>query len=183
MNSRILTIPNVLTIARLIFLGPFIFIALDSPITGAVIAAILGFTDFLDGAIARKFNQTSELGRILDPISDRALFIISFAVFTITGSIPIWFVGIIGLREVLIILGTGIVLIRQKTRLDVTQSGKISAFASMVATPSWVLATKTTGIQSVIWTIFSWVCTLIAIPTGFYSLYEYYRAFKIPSKN
>ena len=122
MQSKVLTLPNVLTVARLIFLFPFVFIALDSPVTGAVLAAVLAFTDFLDGWIARKFNQTSELGRILDPISDRALFLVSFGVFMATKSIPIWFVVIIGLRELLIVVGTVIVFFAKKIRLDVSQT-------------------------------------------------------------
>ena len=177
MKTKVLTIPNVLTIGRLIFLFPFVFIALDSPIVGAVLAAILAFTDFLDGWIARRFNQTSELGRILDPISDRALFLTTFVVFIATDSIPIWFVVVIGTREALIALGTIIVLFKKKIRLDVTFRGKVSAFAAMAATPSWVLSSETSGIQSNFWTAFAIFCTAIAVPTGYYSLYEYFRAF------
>ena len=145
---------------------------------GAVIAAILGFTDFLDGWIARRFNQTSELGRILDPISDRALFVTSFAVFLATQSIPLWFVLVIGIREVLITLGTFYVFLTSKIRLDVSNYGKISAFAAMVATPSWVMSSETIGSLHIFWTILALLCTLIAIPSGYYSILQYWVQFR-----
>lgn len=178
MTNKVLTIPNILTIARLIFLVPFAFIALESPFTGAILAAVLGFTDFLDGWIARKFHQESELGRLLDPISDRALFVISFVVFVATQTIPLWYVAIIGLREVLIIGGTAFVVAKKQTRLDVTLYGKISAFAAMAATPSWVMAHETAGVVHNGWAVFALICTAVAIPTGYYSLIEYFKAFK-----
>lgn len=177
-KNRILTIPNILTFARLIFLGPFVFIALDNPTAGAIIAAALGFTDFLDGWIARKFHQESELGRIIDPISDRALFVVSFIVFIATGSIPIWYVVVIGTRELLIILGTIFIVAKKQTRLDVTMYGKVSAFAAMAATPCWVLNSESAGTASAIWLALAMVATIIAIPTGYYSIYEYFRAYR-----
>ena len=177
-KGRILTIPNVLTIARLIFLVPFVFITLDSPFAGAIIAAILGFTDFLDGWIARRFHQESELGRILDPISDRALFLVSFIVFMATGTIPIIYVAIIGLREFLIALGTIAVVVNKRVRLDVTQWGKRSAFAAMAATPSWVMVHETFGNVRFTWLLFAWICTIFAVPAGYYSLIEYLRDYR-----
>lgn len=178
MANKILTIPNILTIARLILLVPFAVIALDNPFLGAIIVAILGFTDFLDGWIARTFNQESELGRLLDPISDRTLFVVSFVVFTITETIPLWYVAIIGLREVIIVIGTTFVVAKKQTRLDVTIYGKISAFAAMAATPAWVLTHETAGSVHTSWAVFALICTSVAIPTGYYSIGEYVRAYK-----
>ncbi|HMS25580.1 MAG TPA: CDP-alcohol phosphatidyltransferase family protein [Acidimicrobiia bacterium] len=177
-KGRILTIPNVITIARLIFLVPFVFITLNSPITGAIIAAVIGFTDYLDGWIARHFHQESELGRILDPIADRTLTFTSFIVFIVTGTLPLWFAIVVGIRELAVSLGT-LVIFRKKTlRLDVNYVGKVSAFGVMAATPSWVMAHEVAGNAHTGWTVFAGICTIIAIPTGYYSLIEYVRAYR-----
>ncbi len=177
MPNRVLTIPNIITIARLIFLVPFVFIALESPVLGAVIAAVLGFSDYLDGWIARRFNQQSELGRILDPISDRALMLTSFITFLAINAIPIWFAVLVGAREIAVVLGTAFIFSKKRVRLDVNHIGKISAFAAMAATPCWVVASETSGTAHVLWTAAALVASAIAIPTGYYSLIEYLRAY------
>ncbi len=178
MTSRVLTIPNILTLARLIFL-PFLFaIALSDPVLAAIIAAFLGFTDFLDGYIARRFNQESELGRILDPISDRALVLTTFVVFTITQSLPLWYVVLVGSREVLITIGTAIVFLSKKIRLDINQVGKVSAFAAMAATPAWVFYFETSEPISNLWLVLAVIGSIITIPSGFISLFKYYQAFR-----
>ena len=76
-NYKILTIPNILSFIRLILVGLFFVLYSDKGSNKdnmwAIIVLILsGITDFLDGKIARRFNMVSELGKILDPIADKA---------------------------------------------------------------------------------------------------------------
>lgn len=175
--TRIKTIPNIITICRLVFLVPFIFIALDDPFVGAIIAAALGATDFLDGWIARKFHQESELGRILDPISDRALMLVSLTVFLIADVLPIWFVVVIGIRELAVTFGTLFIFSKKKVRMDVNYIGKVGAFAAMVATPAWVMSETTHGTVQTLWLWFAIFESIIAIGGGYYSLIEYVKAY------
>lgn len=177
MSQRVWTIPNLLTFFRLTFLPFFVVIALHSPMTGAILAAALGATDFLDGWIARRFNQESELGRILDPISDRALVLVSFIVFIIVGALPLWYVLTVGFREILITLGTIIVFFSKRVRLDINMMGKISAFAAMTATPCWVLQFETHGGVSDFWLGLAVIGSIISIPLGYFSLVQYYQAY------
>lgn len=175
-------IPNSLTIARIIFLVPMFIIGLDRPFLGALIAAILGITDFIDGYIARRFNQATALGRILDPISDRLLLISSFALFWITETVPLWFLIIVGTREILVAIGTLIIFIKKLTRPDVNKLGKISAFAAMMATPSWVVVNTHHGLPEKLFLVMAIIETAISIPTGYISLYEYTSIFKAKTK-
>ena len=72
-SDRILTIPNVITIARLLCLPVFLWLLLhdENRAAGAWLLGALGATDFVDGYVARHFHQTSALGKVLDPVADR----------------------------------------------------------------------------------------------------------------
>lgn len=177
MPHKLWTIPNVITIARLVLLVPFVFIALDDPLTGAIFVSVLAATDHLDGWIARRFHQESEFGRILDPISDRTLVLTSFIVFLVVGALPLWFAVLVGFREIAVTLGTAVIYLKKHVRLDVNYIGKVSAFAAMTATPCWVAASETSGTAQTFWTAVAIIASAIAIPAGYYSLFEYVRAY------
>ena len=88
--DRILTIPNVITVVRLLCLPVFLWLLFDEENRAAAawLLGVLGATDFVDGYIARHFNQVSELGKILDPVADRLLFFVGVGAILIDGSVP-----------------------------------------------------------------------------------------------
>jgi len=176
MRGPILTIPNVLTFIRLMLTPVFIYVALNEPVAGAIMLAILASTDFIDGYIARKFNQESPLGRLLDPISDRLLTICAFIVFITTDSIPLWFVIIFGLREILVSIGTVIIGLMKKVRLDVNVSGKSSALAAMIAVPAWVFHNEIDNAHFIYLSI-ALAGSIVSIVSGYISIYQYAKAY------
>jgi cardiolipin synthase len=98
------TIPNYITIFRFI-LVPFIVMAL---LSGYVEAALIGFivagvSDGVDGFIARRYNQRSELGAYLDPIADKLLLVSLFVVLGVLEQVPVWLVVIVVSRDIFII--------------------------------------------------------------------------------
>jgi len=94
------TIPNYITIFRFI-LVPFIVMAL---LSGYVGAALIGFViDGIDGFIARRYNQGSELGAYLDPIADKLLLVSLFVVLGFVKELPVWLVVIVVSRDIFII--------------------------------------------------------------------------------
>jgi len=157
-------------------------IGLDDPFLGALIAAILGITDFIDGYIARKYNQETAIGRILDPISDRLLLITSFILFYVTETVPLWVLISIGFREILVTIGTLIIFMRKLPRPDVNRLGKLSAFGAMVAIPSWVVVNTHHGLPEKFFLGLAVFATVISIPTGYISLMEYIAVIKPKSK-
>jgi cardiolipin synthase len=72
-SKKILTIPNILTIFRILLIPVFLWInlGLENPPLSAVILAVSFFTDFLDGFIARKYNMVSDFGKAMDPVADK----------------------------------------------------------------------------------------------------------------
>ena len=99
-------ISNILSISRIILGFPLCYYIWIDNYTAIIILTVLGLlTDFLDGWVARKLNQVSELGRILDPLADKLVIAMIVIVLLFKGAIPIWFVSIVVIRDVLILLG------------------------------------------------------------------------------
>jgi cardiolipin synthase (CMP-forming) len=140
-SDRILTVPNLLSFARLAVL-PIVYLDLVSGrfLRAFVLLTVFATTDWFDGYIARRFDQMSELGRILDPISDRVLFVVVGLGFIVGGLLPWWAIALILLRD-LAVGGAGIVMLVRKVEVpDVTRLGKASTFGLMFALPTFLLA-------------------------------------------
>lgn len=102
--NRILTIPNALSVLRLLGVPLFLWLVLGPHADGlAIIVLVLaGGTDYLDGVIARRFNQISRLGQLLDPAADRLYILATVIGLAGRGIIPIWLAIALPLRDVLL---------------------------------------------------------------------------------
>ena len=129
-SDRILTIPNVITVVRLACLPVFLWLlfARENRVAAAALLGVLGATDFLDGYIARHFNQVSTVGKVLDPVADRLLFIVGVGAIVIDGSVPVWFAVVVLVREVLVAGATLVLAAMGARRIDVTWWGKAGTF-------------------------------------------------------
>ncbi|MBT1164979.1 CDP-alcohol phosphatidyltransferase family protein [Bifidobacterium felsineum] len=94
------TIPNLISALRIISI-PFItaLISHHQMIAALSLIAISSASDGVDGIIARKFNQVSKIGQILDPLADRLLIICSILALGLAGIIPMWMLIVVGLRD------------------------------------------------------------------------------------
>jgi cardiolipin synthase len=138
-SDRILTIPNIVTTARLCLLPVFLWLLFnDHRVAAAWLLGGLGATDFVDGYIARHFNQTSKLGKVLDPVADRVLFFVGAGGILIDGAMPLWFAIPLLSREILITIGTLALAAMGATRIDVTWFGKAGTLCNMFAVPLWL---------------------------------------------
>ena len=134
--------PNLITLSRLIIVIVifFQFTPKDFEVVPLIIfIAIVGLSDSLDGIVARRFNLVSKLGVILDPFTDRIVFIL--LLFWIKDIIPDYFlVGII-IREILILIGSLIVLFT-KREIKVSNKGKLSTVLMFIVICLYVLNTE-----------------------------------------
>jgi cardiolipin synthase len=133
-DHKVFTISNGLTVLR-ILLTPLIVGGIFYERWTVVfwMIVIAGFTDLLDGYLARHFNQASNVGKLLDPIADKILTISSFSALAFLQSpsfpIPVWFVCLILCRESIIILGSyGLVRSGKKLEVSPTIFGKLTTF-------------------------------------------------------
>ncbi|HWC69198.1 MAG TPA: CDP-alcohol phosphatidyltransferase family protein, partial [Acidimicrobiales bacterium] len=133
-QDRLLTLPNAITIVRLSCLPLFLWLLFgkEDRVAAAALLGALGATDWVDGYIARRYHQVSELGKVLDPLADRLLFIVGVGALIVDGSVPLVFAWLVVAREV--ILGVTLVLLTLAgmQRFDVTWWGKAGTFALMV---------------------------------------------------
>ncbi len=116
MSSRIITVPNLLTIFRMVLIPVFVSLLFYQRFVWAlVVFLVAGLTDGLDGLLARRFNQKSQLGTILDPIADKMMMITSFVVLSMRSvfpppvpshlPIPFWVTIAVISRDVFILVG------------------------------------------------------------------------------
>ncbi len=136
-SGRILTVPNLITVARLACLPIYLVVLFgaDDRSSAAYLLAVLGITDFADGYVARRFDQGSELGKVLDPVADRLLFLLGAGAILVDGSVPAWFAVAVLAREVLVSAATLALAAAGARRIDVTWAGKAGTFALMIAFP------------------------------------------------
>lgn len=136
-EDRILTVPNVLTVLRLVLIPLFLYLLLVSHADGWAVAVLMlsGFTDWADGKIARLMNQSSHLGSLLDPTVDRLYMVTIPIAFALREIVPWWIVIALLARDVLLTLGLPVVRSRGVEALPVLYIGKAATFALMSAFP------------------------------------------------
>lgn len=158
--ARIYTIPNLISLLRLLCvpLALWLLYGSDHPAIAAWLLAGLGATDWIDGWIARRFDQGSELGKILDPTADRLLLITS-AIILIAEDLPgivKVFVWLVLVREVVIGAVTVGLALAGARRIDVLWVGKAGTLAIMFSLPMFLLAAHVDGWGYAVLTIFGW---------------------------
>lgn len=141
MSNRLWTIPNVLSSLRLVGVPIFVWALMNHHDAIAVVTLMLsGFSDYLDGKIARTFGLESRLGQLLDPIADRLYILSTIVLFAWRDIIPWWLVGILLAREAFMAV---VVLIARRYRflgLPVHFIGKAATFSLLYAFPALLLA-------------------------------------------
>jgi cardiolipin synthase (CMP-forming) len=159
MSERTFTIPNQVSLLRLIFVPFFTVLTLDGRYDWAFVLAMLAATsDFVDGWIARAFHQQSVLGVALDPVADKVLMGAAYIVMSLCGLLPWWLTALVVLRDGGILAGAllGIVFAGYRP-LPPTYAGKASTvaqFAAVVAAIAWKAQfplITATGVQACIY--------------------------------
>lgn len=143
--TKIATLPNLITLIRLLTLPVFVTMLLvnEQRAGAALLLGVLGMTDWVDGWIARRFNQTSQFGMVFDPFVDRALFVVGTGSVLIDGGVPLWFCVCILVREVFVGLMMTIGTLVGMKRFPVSIWGKRYTFLLMTAVPLLLLGTST----------------------------------------
>lgn len=174
-QNRYLTVPNAFTLVRLCCIPVFLYLLLgrDNQIAAAWLLGGLGATDWVDGWLARRLNQTSEFGKMFDPIADRFLFIVGIAGIIIADVAPLWVCWAVVIREVVVggTVAIATIFFGMK-RFDVAWVGKLATFLLMFAIPGFMLGSSTitghTGFQ-----IASWLLAIPGLILSYYTAVTY----------
>jgi cardiolipin synthase len=180
-TGRILTLPNVVTLARLLCVPLFLWLLLGPHPHVAVAAwllAGLGATDWVDGYLARHLHQGSEFGKIFDPTADR-LLLLAATIGIIVADVPVVarVIAIVLLAREALVAAVALVLAAAGARrIDVLWVGKAGTLAVMFSLPMLLLAAYTTGAGHVVLLIGGWGFGVPGTVLGYYAAARYVPA-------
>ena len=98
--GRIATVPNVLSLSRILLVGVYVYTLMweGDRVLATVVLAVAGATDFADGYIARRYDQVTTLGKVLDPVADRMLLAAAIVSMIVYGAVPAWLAAALRVR-------------------------------------------------------------------------------------
>jgi cardiolipin synthase (CMP-forming) len=137
-RDRVLTVPNALSVIRLVLVPVFLWLLLVADATGWAVAVLMfgGASDWADGKIARLYaNQSSRLGELLDPAVDRIYMVVVPIAMAVAGVIPWWIVATLLGRDLVLAATLPLLRSRGLSALPVTYLGKAATFALMSGLP------------------------------------------------
>jgi cardiolipin synthase len=140
---EVLTIPNVLSMVRLGLLPVFLWLVLGPQAHAAavVVLMVIGVSDWLDGALARKLDQTSPLGAVLDPVADRLYILVAVVGLVASDAIPVWLALLLAARDLVLWGLVPVLRTRGYSALPVHFLGKAATAALLYAFPLLLLGT------------------------------------------
>jgi len=151
-RDAVWTIPNILTVVRILLTPVFVIAYTSENFNLAwILFAIAGLTDALDGFLARIWNQRTQLGAMLDPLADKTLLVTSFLCLSLKGWIPTWFTVLVVSRDFIIVGGLAVLNfwgVDVKSRIKPIWVSKFTTAAQIVLVV-FVMVQHTFGIEYV----------------------------------
>jgi len=172
-SGEVFNLPNFLSFLRIALVPVFLWFLLEEMFVSAItVLAIAGLTDFLDGYLARKLNQTTKLGKMLDPVADRLYIFATLLALSATGYVPWWLSGLVILRDVLMLLSLPVLASVGHRSLPVHYLGKASTFALLYAFPLLLMGKIFTEAAFII-TPLAWAFALWGVALYWWSGFVY----------
>jgi cardiolipin synthase len=174
--KKYLTIPNALTALRGLGVPLFIWLALSIKADGwaILVLAIGGVTDYLDGKLARLWNQTSRFGELADPAIDRIYILATLIVLYLRDALPLWVIALLLVRDFLLAFVTIALTRKGQPPLKVTYVGKAATFNLLYAFPFLLLALSDSWIGTIAY-ILGWAFAWWGIALYLFTGVSYFR--------
>jgi cardiolipin synthase len=174
-HDRWLTAPNVITAVRLAGLPLFVWLVLDQQrlLTAFVVLVVIATTDWVDGYVARRFDQVSRIGKVVDPLVDRLLLATAVITLMIAGLLP-WPLLVAILFRDAMVLGVSLVWFAAIPPIPVSRTGKLATALLMVGVPGFLLAGIEWAGSNVVLAL-AWGFTLAGIVTYYLAAIRYGR--------
>lgn len=167
------TVPNALSLIRILLsVGFCIMYFTEEKLAALIILVISGISDVLDGRIARKYNQVSDFGKVLDPFADKLFTISTVVCICISNILPVWLVCIIVAKELVLIVGALLLMRKTDAVIPSRWYGKMTTvlfFASFFLALLFEVIGLDAGLTYMVITILTCVATAFAI----YSVVNY----------
>ncbi len=169
-----MTVPNLITTARLLAIPVFVWLlfARDNRAAAAVLLGVLGATDWVDGFVARRYDQVSELGKVLDPLADRLLLGVAVVSILIDGSVPLIVAVLALVREAVVAVAALVLAAMGARRIDVTLLGKAATFCLMASFPLFLASASTLSWADVA-RVLAWIVVVPGLVLSYVSAAAY----------
>lgn len=172
--ARIVTLPNVISLVRLACAPIFLWLLADDHLLAAAgLLAVLGASDWVDGWIARRYDQGSDLGKVLDPVADRILLLVAAVALLLQGSVPIVVGVLVLVREALISVAVLALAAAGARRIDVQWVGKAGTLALMFALPLYLWADAIHGDAHDVVLFAAWFMAICGLVLSYYAAATY----------
>jgi cardiolipin synthase len=175
-HDRVLTAANGITAVRLLGLPLFVWLMLGVGAYGiaAGVLAVVATTDWIDGYVARRFNQVTKLGRLLDPLIDRLLLAVVALTLLALGWLP-WLFAVLVVGRDVVLLAAAAVRFRAVPAIPVSRMGKFATACLLIGIPSFLLAHLDWPPRPV-FTVLAWAYTVVGVVTYYVAGWQYARA-------
>ena len=161
-----MTTANKITIGRIIAVPVFLLLAyLGKPVWAFAVYVLACISDFLDGYIARHYNQITDFGKFMDPLADKMLVLAAMCFFVDKGQMPGWAVAIVLFRE-FAVSGLRLIAVEQQRVIAAAWSGKIKTAVTMVGLAAMLLFGGVPAVNGIV--------TALIVLTTVYSGVEYF---------
>lgn len=170
------SVPNLITCVRFVLVPVFIWLLAQPDRRdwwpAAVVLAVAGTTDWVDGQVARRFDQVTNLGKVIDPLADRLLLASAVIGILAVGAVP-WPVAVVAIAREAVVAGAAVALVAAGARrIDVTVVGKAGTFGLMVAFPLFLTGHSTVGWHGGAEDL-AWVAAVAGLILGWASVFVY----------
>ncbi|WP_370326081.1 CDP-alcohol phosphatidyltransferase family protein [Euzebya sp.] len=174
-HDRVWTVANGITFVRLLGLPLFVWLVIAPEAYGLAFLTlvVVGTTDWIDGYVARRFDQVTRLGKLIDPLIDRALLATAGLTMAAVGILPWWVIGLIVARDV-VLLGAAVALFGGTSAIAVSRLGKFATACLLIGVPGLMLGYMDWG-GAAAWGVVGWVFTTVGLLTYYAAGVSYAR--------
>ena len=162
-HDRVFTVANAVSFLRLLGLPLFVWLMVGPQAYGQALTVLIvvGTTDWIDGFIARRFDQVTRLGKIMDPLLDRALLATAAITLAALGLLPVWILLVVVGRDAVLVIA-GFMLFRGPPPIPVTRVGKFATACLLIGVPGFLVAGMDFGAADA-FSVVAWTTTLIGV--------------------
>lgn len=174
--NKNINVPNALTVLRILLIGPFVYFFMNGNIWAAMVCLVLsGLSDMFDGMIARRFNQFTELGKMLDPAADKLTQVTIVICIAVYYPVLIPLLAIFVVKELLMLIGAAYLVFKVKKRPSASKW-----YGKGATVMFYISVTVIVGLKA-IWKVESLPLTIVLLSITalmmLYALYEYFKIF------
>lgn len=174
-----MNIPNALTILRMLMIPLMVYVFNNFGAQWAMcVYALASFTDILDGYIARKYNQITDFGKLMDPLADKLMVISMLIMLSINAYIPTWVLIVIICKELAMVAGAALLLGGKKVVVMANKLGKSATFAFFIS----IVLVCMRDVWMPLWQAGT-VIMYVAVTLSIIAMLSYARAYLIQGRN